>query len=239
MSLETGVDTHTHTSHLPLHHYLENNLAQWYTNQGWTPNTSTASTWQHDLTHLTIRGPPHSPQTQATTPDIAPDPPARHSHKLREAWRATQYQAWATSTRVDATEAQPPPYNEQRVQAARKAALPSTHHFSILTGGAVSKAHHAIMTSQGPPTDIAKQCYDCPEVGTWTHTCCIAQATHHQSQPLPTDSRLGWPRVGMHQQNFPHHNYNETVLAHMVATRTYLLTKRYDTPEQHPATTQP
>lgn len=69
---------------------LENNLAQWYTNQGWTPNTSTASTWQHDLAHLTIRGPPHSPQPQATTPDTAPDPPARHSHKLRVAWRATQ-----------------------------------------------------------------------------------------------------------------------------------------------------
>ena len=115
----------------------------------------------------------------------------------------------------------------------RDSELPSTHHFSILTGWAISKAHYAIMTTQGPPTDIAKRCYDCPKVGTWTHTCWHCPGN---PPPIPTtadrlQARLG-PRVGMHQQNPPHHDYNETVFAHMVATRTYLLTKRYDTPEE-------
>ena len=116
-------------------------------------------------------------------------------------------------------EAQPPPC-EKRVRAARKAAQP--------------KAHHAIVKS--PPTDIAKHCYDCPEVGTWTHAC------WHPGNPppiqIPSDqlqARLGWPRVDENSQNSLNREYNGQVLSCMVTTRTYLVTKSYDTVEQQTA----
>ena len=227
----------------------ETNLAQWYINQGWQPQPQTPYTWHHQASNITTQGPLHHDHIQNNPSPPHPlwpqahDTSAAHAHKLREAWRVTQYNTWASSTRVDAAEAQSPPYDSKRIQHARQAIHHSPHHFSIMTGGVVSTARYVVMKTNTPGHLIPhehKQCPNCPEVGNWTHMVWECPANPPPIPP-PTDllqRRHGWPRTSTTPAD---KQYDTAVLQHLVKTRTELLQSRYDTKteSQHNHTSLP
>ena len=202
----------------------EQAVANWLINQGWQP-TPHGQAWHHAQSGLSIQGPRSGQQIAVANKRAQPDTSQLHAHKLCEAWRATQFQSWTTSTRIDAVQSEHPTHSETCTKQARQHAKNSTHHhFTIMTGGIVSQARMASTT--GPAIaanphylqddDERIACNMCHEAaGTWGHA--VWQCAQNPAPvPIPRDAmqrRLGWPDTAQDT------HYNTQVLAHMVATR--------------------
>ena len=135
------------------------------------------------------------------------------AHLLREAWRRSEWEAWHSSSRNDATACADQQYSERRCKLAREVAQSSYAAFGFLSGAFASPA---TIQRDETPCELCGR-----EVPTTEHLLWSCPAFVSSRPRKPSDSlqgRLAWP-VGL--------STDAAVVSHCLEVRSAVLAARW------------